>query len=80
MQYSVFTLGSLATLAQALHEANRCAGKIKLGAQLIFQKPLKTEVQWRLLVCEDEKRRRRGFRQALSSNDNSVSSASVNGR
>src|ERR1700682_2051972 len=55
-------LGSLATLAQALHEAHGCAAEIEFFSELVLQKALVAEVQGRLLVGEQKERRRRRFR------------------
>src|SRR5215469_10315960 len=53
--------GGLFALAQALHETDRRAGKIKFGAQLVFEKTLVAEVQRRFLIGEQEKGGRSGF-------------------
>src|SRR6266404_1339149 len=52
----------LALFLHALEEANRRAEEIKTLAQLVLEEPLIAEVQALRLICEQNKRRRRGGR------------------
>src|ERR1700682_5012833 len=56
-----FMPGSLAALAETLHEAHRRAAEIEFLAQLVLQETLETEMQRGLLVGEEQKCGRRGF-------------------
>src|SRR5229473_1449870 len=54
--------GSLLAFSQALDEADGCANVVELGAELVFEEALITEVQWLFLVGKDKESGRRDFR------------------
>src|SRR6266851_7785824 len=53
--------GSLLAFSQALDEADGCANVVELGAELVFEEALITEVQWLFLVGKDKESGRRNF-------------------
>ena len=53
--------GFFAAFAEALDEADRCAGEIEFSAKLIFEKALEAEMERLLLIGEKEENGRSDF-------------------